>query len=46
MFSYLTELNDGSGSILVMDVQQDLIILSDGSGSVRYENIQGSVEED
>ena len=38
-------IDDGSGSISVRNVDQDLIILGDGSGSLNYANIQGAVEE-
>lgn len=36
--------DDGSGSINVRDVQQDLIIESDGSGGVDFSGIQGRVD--
>jgi len=39
-------IDDGSGSISVRNVEQDLIILSAGSGSVKYGNIQGRIVED
>lgn len=37
--------DDGSGSINVRDVQQDLIIESDGSGGLDFSGIQGRVEK-
>jgi hypothetical protein len=39
-------IDDGSGSISVKNVKQDLVILSAGSGSVKYANIQGRIVED
>lgn len=38
-------IEDGSGSISVKNVEKDLIILSDGSGSVKFADIRGSVEQ-
>jgi hypothetical protein len=38
-------IDDGSGSISVKNVEQDLIILGDGSGSVKFSDIRGSVEQ-
>ena len=38
-------LDDGSGSITVKDVGQDLVIENDGSGSLNYEDVQGTVRD-
>jgi len=38
-------IDDGSGSISVKNVEKDLIILGDGSGSVKFADIRGSVEQ-
>ena len=38
-------IDDGSGSISVKNVEHDLIILGDGSGSVKFSDIRGSVEQ-
>ena len=39
-------IDDGSGSIRVGDVEEDLIITDDGSGSLTYSDIRGTVEQD
>ena len=36
---------DGSGDIEIDDVEHDLIIEEEGSGSLRYTNVRGTVEE-
>jgi len=38
-------LDDGTGSISVEDVEENLIIIAEGAGSLSYENIRGSVRE-
>jgi len=38
--------DDGSGGIRVSDVEKDLIIENDGSGSVSFSDIRGKVEND
>ena len=38
-------IDDGSGTIRVDDVEHDLIIEDDGSGSLKYTNIRGTVEQ-
>jgi hypothetical protein len=38
-------LDDGAGSISVEDVEEDLIIVAEGAGSLTYENVRGSVRE-
>lgn len=38
--------DDGSGGIRVSDVEKDLIIEGNGSGSLRYSDIRGRVEDD
>ena len=38
--------DDGSGDIEIDDVEQDLVIEEEGSGSLRYTNIRGSVQHD
>lgn len=38
--------DDGSGDIEIDDVERDLIIEEDGSGSLRYTNVRGSVQHD
>lgn len=40
------KLEDGSGGIRVSDVEKDLIIEEDGSGSVKFSNIRGTVHND
>jgi hypothetical protein len=37
--------DDGSGDIEINDVEQDLIIEEEGSGSLRYTNVRGSVQQ-
>ena len=39
-------IDDGSGSINVNDVEQDLIILDDGSGGFSYADVGGTVKDD
>lgn len=39
-------IDDGSGSISVDAVEQDLIIVDDGSGSLNYSDIKGRVEKE
>lgn len=39
-------IDDGSGSIKVSDVEQDLIIVDDGSGGFSYSDVRGTVKED
>lgn len=39
-------IDDGSGSIRVDDVENDLIIIDNGSGGLTYTNVRGSVEQD
>lgn len=39
-------IDDGSGSINVNDVEQDLIILDDGSGGFSYADVRGTVKDD
>ncbi len=39
-------MDDGSGSIDVSDVEEDLIIVEDGSGGLDFSNIAGRVETD
>ena len=36
--------DDGSGDIDIDDVEQDLVIEEEGSGSLRYTNVRGSVQ--
>ena len=38
--------DDGSGDIEIDDVEFDLIIEEEGSGSLRYSNIRGAVQQD
>jgi len=38
-------LDDGTGSISVEDVEEDLIIIAEGAGSLNYDNVRGSVRE-
>jgi hypothetical protein len=37
--------DDGSGDIEIDDVEQDLVIEEEGSGSLRYTNVRGSVQQ-
>jgi len=37
-------MDDGSGDIEIDDVEQDLIIEEEGSGSLRYTNVRGSIQ--
>jgi len=37
--------DDGSGDIEIDDVERDLIIEEEGSGSLRYTNVRGVVEQ-
>jgi hypothetical protein len=39
-------IDDGSGSIDIHDVERDLIIENEGSGSLTYKDIRGNVERD
>lgn len=39
-------IDDGSGGIDVSDVEQDLIIVDDGSGGFSFSNVRGRVEQD
>ncbi|MBT8068138.1 MAG: DUF4097 domain-containing protein [Gammaproteobacteria bacterium] len=39
-------IDDGSGSIKVKDVEQDLIVVEDGSGGFSYSDVRGSVKDD
>ena len=39
-------IDDGSGSIKVNDVEKDLILVDVGSGSFKYSNVRGRVEQD
>ena len=38
--------DDGSGDIEIDDVERDLIIEEEGSGSLRYTNVRGSIRQD
>ena len=38
-------IDDGSGSINVTDVSEDLTIIDDGSGSLRLSDIRGRVTQ-
>lgn len=38
--------DDGSGDIEIDDVERDLIIEEEGSGSLRYTNVRGTVQQD
>jgi hypothetical protein len=38
--------DDASGSIKVSDVEHDLIIVDDGSGSVSHSNVRGTVDQE
>lgn len=38
--------DDGSGDIEIDDVEHDLIIEEKGSGSLRYTNVRGAIEQD
>lgn len=38
--------DDGSGDIEIDDVEHDLIIEEEGSGSLRYTNVRGTVQQD
>ena len=38
-------MDDGSGDIEIDDVEQDLIIEEEGSGSLRYTNVRGSIQQ-
>ena len=37
--------DDGSGDIEIDDVERDLIIEEEGSGSLRYTNVRGTVRQ-
>jgi hypothetical protein len=39
-------IDDGSGSIRVSDVERDLTIIDDGSGSQTFSNIRGTIDTD
>jgi hypothetical protein len=39
-------IDDGSGSIKVKDVEQDLIVVEDGSGGFSYSDVRGAVRDD
>lgn len=39
-------IDDGSGSIRVNDVEKDLVIVDDGSGSQSFTNIKGAIDQD
>jgi hypothetical protein len=39
-------IDDGSGSIRVDDVENDLVIVDDGSGGLTYTNVRGAVQQD
>jgi len=38
--------DDGSGDIEIDDVEHDLVIEEEGSGSLRYTNVRGTVQQD
>lgn len=38
--------DDGSGDINIDDVEHDLIIEEEGSGSLRYSNVRGAIQQD